>query len=419
MTDSVADTARCPVEFDHESPEHAARWESDFSEMRAKCPIAWTEQHGGYWVATRYHDIIAIAQDSETFTNGKTYNPETGEVRGGLSIPPEPTYPGFPDESDSPDWDNYRGFLNRRFAPKAVETRRERTERFAAALLDAKIETGEIDLVDDFTNPLPAIATMDIFGLPLEEWRTFADPLHRMMYTPKNDPEFPQIIAAYDWIRERIEEEVAKRRADPREDLLTHLAFGEIDGAPLDPETLWGMAKNIIIGGVDTTTALTSNVLLYLSENPEARRYLMEDRSRLAVAREEFVRYFSPIHGLARNASRDVALNGADIAEGERVYLAYSSGNRDETVFEAADEVRLDRFPNRHIGFGAGRHRCLGSFQARMMFETMMNAVFDRLPDYEVDAAAAQRYPCLGMVNGLISLPAKFTPGPRIGASIG
>lgn len=417
MTTSIKSRTRCPISFDHESPEHAAAWPEQFDAIRSTCPLSWTEKHGGYWVATRYHDIIEIAQAPDSFTSHKSYNPGTGEVAGGLSIPPFPSPRGIPDESDSPEWDGFRSFLNRKLSPKAVEERRPSTERFAAALIDQVIETGRFDIVDDLTNPLPALTTMAMFGLPLEEWREFADPLHKMMYTPKESPDFLKAAAGLGWIKQRIEEEIARRRSDPRDDLLSYLAHGEIDGRKLDDSTIWEMAFNVIIGGVDTTTALTSHVLIFLSRNPAVRQLLIDKPDALPIAREEFVRFFSPVHGMARNAATAVDFHGEEIAAGDRIYLAYSAANRDPAVFEDPNSIIVDRFPNRHIGFGAGKHRCIGSFQARMMFETMITAVLTRMPDYKV-IGKAEGYPSVGTINGLISARATFTPGPKVGATI-
>lgn len=407
---------QCPVSFDHESAEHASRWIEEFDEIRSGCPMAWTESHGGYWVVTGYRDLIDIAQNPEVFMSKRTFDPETGAVLSAASIPPVPGSRGIPAETDSPEWDGFRSFLNRRFAPKAVEERRARTEQFAAALIDRVIEKGSFDIVDDFTNPLPALATMDLFGLPLDEWNAFADPLHRLMYTPKEEPGFLVAAEQVHAIRRRIEEVVAERRKAPKDDLLSYLAHGEIDGKKIDDEDIWGMAFNLLLGGVDTTTALTSSVLIYLYHNPDKKRIFLEDSQAAGIAREEFVRYFGTVHGIGRTASTDFEFNGQQIDKGDRLYLAYAAANRDPAIFEEPDQLKLDRFPNRHIGFGAGRHRCLGSFQARMMFETMIREILTRMPDYKVDETRAASYPSIGVINGWISIPATFTPGPKVGA---
>ncbi|TNF05904.1 MAG: cytochrome P450 [Sphingomonadales bacterium] len=413
--DQAQDLKKCPIDFDHESEDHVASWPAEFREMRDTCPVAWTERHGGFWVATRYKDIVAMAQDDATFSSFKTFDPHSGDVSGGITIPATPIPRGLPVESDRPDWDVFRKFLNRRFAPKAAEARRQNIRRYADSLLNRVIETGEMDLVNDFTGPVPAMTTMELMGLPLEEWRQFADPLHEMVFTPKNSPDFPKVIADVQWIFQRCIETFHQRRSQPpQDDLLSYFAHEQIDGRPITEEEMLSFCNNIITGGVDTTTALTTHALVYLNEHPEDYRRLKDDPSLLPVAREEFVRYFTPIHGLARNVTRDVEVNNARMEKGDRVYLAWAAANRDPEIFDAPEEVDIARFPNRHIAFGAGMHRCIGSFMARVMFEEMMQAVFARIPDYRVDPERAHRYTSVGTINGWIDMPTVFTPGPRV-----
>lgn len=408
----------CPVQFDHETSDHARSWPAAFRELRQLCPRAWSEKHGGFWVATRLADIVAVAQRSDAFSTHKELDPETGEGRGGVSLPPVPGVRGIPNEADSPEWDAIRGFINRRFAPRAVEKRRERTKQLTAGLIDQVIEQGHFDIVEDFTNPLPALVTMDIFGFPLGEWRAFADPFHKMMYTPAGDPAIMDVIREIDHFHRRLDDEVALRRLQPNDDLISYLASGTGEGGPLDYESLHNLAFNLMVGGIDTTTALTSNTLIYLSRNPQERKRLIDEPALLPIACEEFVRFFSPIHGLARNAIMDVEVDGWRIDKGDRVLLAYASGNRDPEAFENPDEVRIDRFPNRHVGFGAGMHRCLGSFLARMMFQEMITELLTRTPDFQVVEDEIEPYPSIAKANGWIHIPATFTPGPRVGAHI-
>lgn len=405
----------CPVDFDHESEQHARHWADEFREMRGTCPVAWTEKHGGYWVATRYKDVVAMAQDDATFSSFKTFDADSGDVSGGITIPATPIPRGLPVEADRPEWDLFRKYLNRRFAPKAAEARRAKARRYADSLLNRVIETGEFDLVNDFTGPVAAMTTMELMGLPLDEWRSFADPLHEMVFTPKESPEFPHVIAGVQWIFKRCSETFHQRRKEePRDDLLSYFAHEQIDGRALTEEEMLSFCNNIITGGVDTTTALTTHALVYLDENRDERQRLIDDPSLLPVAREEFVRFFTPIHGLARNVSRDVAMSGAQMEKGDRVYLAWAAANRDPEIFEQPEAVDITRFPNRHIAFGAGMHRCIGSFMARVMFEEMMHVVFARIPDYRCHVDRARRYTSVGTINGWVDMPTSFTPGPKI-----
>jgi cytochrome P450 len=413
--DGTGTSKSCPVNFDHESEEHALNWPSEFREMREQCPVAWTEKHGGYWVATRYKDIVAMAQDDATFSSYKTFDPTTGHVHGGITIPATPIPRGMPVESDRPEWDGFRTFINRKFAPKAAEARRENVRRYATALLNRVIEKGEMDLVNEFTGPVPAITTMELVGLPLEEWREFADPLHEMVYTPKEAPEYPRVIKSVEWVFMRCMEELAKRRKEPpRDDLLSYFAHEKFGDSYMSDEDALAYCTNIITGGVDTTTALTSHALSYLHDNPEEKQRLIDDPKLLPIAREEFVRYFTPIHGLARNVTQDVEMDGAHMEKGDRVYLAWAAANRDPEVFETPEDINMARFPNRHIAFGAGMHRCIGSFMARVMFEEMMKQVLTRIPNYSIDLAKAKRYTSIGTINGWVDMPVTFEPGPMV-----
>lgn len=413
--DQKQGTKANPIAFDHESPEHAENWPDEFREMREKCPVAWTDRHGGYWVATSYDAVVEMARDPETFSSAKSFDPETASGSGGITIPFTPIPRGLPVESDPPEWNLFRDFINRRFAPKAVEGFRQDARNFATALLNRVIETGEMDLVNDFTGPVPAMVTMKLMGLPLSEWREFADPLHTMVFTPKEAPEYAQVVAGVDWIFQRCAEEFMRYKGLPEEpNLLSYFAHQPVGGRLLELNDVLSLANNIIIGGVDTTTALTTHALEYLHHHPEAKARLMAEPSLVPFAREEFLRVFSPIHCLARNVTRSVEVAGQDVDEGDRVMLVWAAANRDPAVFESPDEVNFDRASNRHLAFGSGIHRCIGSSFARMMFEEMIAQMFARIPDWTIDYEGARRYRSIGTINGWETMPIRFPPGPKV-----
>jgi cytochrome P450 len=417
--DQQAGSKANPIAFDHESPEHAEVWTEEFREMRGRCPVAWTDRHGGYWVATSYDAVVEMARNPAIFSSHKTFDPATGTGTGGITIPFTPIPRGLPVEADPPEWNGFRNFINRRFAPKAAESYREDARRFATALLNRVIETGEMDLVNDFTGPVPAMVTMKLMGLPLSEWREFADPLHTMVFTPKEAPEYPDVIAGVDWIFRRCAEEFLRYKGLPEEDnLLSYFAHQSVDGRMLDIGEVLSMANNIITGGVDTTTALTSHALAYLADHPDAKAKLMADPSMLPFAREEFLRIFTPIHCLARNVTQDVEIAGQELEAGDHVMLAWAAANRDPEMFENPDEVIFDRSSNRHLAFGSGIHRCIGSSFARMMFEEMIAQMFARIPEWEIDYAGARRYRSVGTINGWETMPIRFRPGPRIACDL-
>lgn len=419
MRDMPFGSKGCPVHYDHESPDHANNWPDTYAEMQEKCPIAWTEAHGGFWVATRYKDIVAMAQNDALFSSFKTYDPETMATTGGITIPENPIPRGLPVESDRPQWDMFRGFINRQFAPRAAEARRANIRKYATHMLDRVIETGEMDLVNDFTGPVTALATMELMGLPLAEWKAVSDPLHQIVYVPRSSPEHRQVAVAVGRVFERCMEEYYKAKQEPPKDgLISYFAHGTLDGRPLRDDEVMSYCNNILAGGVDTTTALTTHALGWLHDHPEQKQRLIDDPSLLPVAREEFIRYFTPIHALARNATDDTVVNDMPIDKGDRMLLVWAAANRDPEIFDNPQEIDMTRFPNRHIGFGAGMHRCIGSFMARVMFEEMVTQMLSRIPEYSIDHERSERYTSTGTINGWINMPITFAPGPRVGTDL-
>jgi len=419
MASRLEDQAdRVVLDFDPAVCPHD-RWIEKFGEAREKCPLFFSEAHGGYWVAASYEHATRISRDWVTFSSKKTWDPETGKLEGGSVIPPFPGPPFVPVETDPPEWKFYRHLLNPYFGPKAIETYRARAQEVMRALVDRVIESGRCDIVNDFANPLPALVTLDILGIPYDQtnWRRFCDPFHKLAYG-RGTHEFPQTLKELDWIREQLARQVELDRESPREGLFSSLCNGEVGGNPFSVSEIVGLGMMVLVGGVGTTNALFSNTCHWLSQNPDIRRKLIDNPDMLPIAREEFVRFYSPVTSAGRFVTQAVEVNGQMLEPGRQLMLSFSSANRDEAVFENAGEIDVERFPNPHIGFGSGIHRCLGSFLARMFFETMFNEVMARLPDYVVDEARATRYPDISTKNGWITIPASFTPGPRIGEGL-
>jgi Cytochrome P450 len=217
-------------------------------------------------------------------------------------------------------------------------------------------------------------------------------------------------------MRDDMARQLAEIRANPRPGMINAVSNAQIvGGTPPDLELL-GVISLIIGGGFDTTTALTSRSLEWLSLHPDERARLSADRDTLLnSATEEFLRYFTPAPGNGRTISADCEIAGQEFHEGERLYLSWAMSNRDPAVFDHPNEVELDRTGNRHHSIGLGLHRCIGSNVARMVFKRVLLAVLDRMPDYVCDPAGAVHYETIGIIQGMKHLPATFTPGSRVG----
>jgi len=395
--------------FDHHSVEYAENSRSINAELRANCPVAHTDAHGGFYVISRYDDVVAAAKDDATFASGHTVN---GVSPLGVTIPPAPL-PMCPIEMDAPDYLPYRRLLNPYFSPAASKQWEPRVTRWVDVCLDQAIEKGSFDLVDDLANPVPSLFTCEFLGLPIEQWRDYARVQHEIIYTP---PEQQQdVLTSYMEVAGRVYEMVVERRKTPKgEGLIDTLVTAEIDGQPVPDDLVFSMVNLVMAGGFDTTTAVTVNALVWLADHPEERQRLVDDPSLIPQACEEFLRYFTPQQALARTVKHPVTLHDVELQAGDRVLLSWASANQDDAAFDRPDEVILDRFPNRHTTFGIGIHRCLGSHIARIELSTMVSRVLARMPDYQVDHAAAERYPSIGIINGWIAVPATFTPGSKL-----
>ena len=386
------------IDFDHHSSTFAEDPWSVFAHLRSECPVAWTEHHGGYWVVSRYDDVAAIARDDHTFSSAR-----------GVTLPPS-SMQMVPIEVDPPEFVEYRRVLNPFFSPAASEQLVPRTTEFTTRCIDAFIESGRADLIEDLANPVPAMVTLDLLGLNVDDWRRYAEPVHSATFTPPDKRPRPDPGMA--WIGEQVYGAILDRRANPRDDMISKLVRAEISGGPISDERLLGMVMLVIIGGVDTTTAVIGNALLYLHRHHEARERLVRDPDLVEPAVEEFLRWQAPVQGLVRHCTKDVEVSGAKMRAGDALMLLWGSANRDADHFPDPDEVVLDRFPNRHLTFGVGAHRCLGSTIARNEVRIVLSEVLRRLPDYRILEDQMVRAETVGTVYGHVNMPTAFSPGP-------
>jgi cytochrome P450 len=416
VTDTENKTARPTIDFDHHSSAFADNWRSITAELRTQCPVAWTEAHGGYWVVSRYEDVKAVALDDETFSSD---NDMTGERHGGhgAAIPRAPMQL-IPLEVDPPRFHEYRNLLNPKFSPAAAEPWRPFVRQAANAMIDRVCEAGECDLVKDLASPVPAMLTMKLLGLPLADWEDVATPFHEISWAVPGSEMYQRAIEGIFRVFGRLSEELAKRRDEPADDLLTFLLNSEIQDQPLAEEEILKICFLQLIGGVDTSTGLLSHTFAWFSEHPEEGQRLIDEPELVKRATEEFLRWVSPAPALARTVAKETALGGQRLCPGDRMLLSWASANQDVEVFDDPDTINIDRWPNRHQAFGLGAHRCLGSNLGRVQFQEVLNIALRRMPGLKVDTAAAQRYPSLGQVNGYATLPATFTPSEPIGEAL-
>jgi cytochrome P450 len=410
-------SADAVVDFDHHSDEYNLNELAINAELRRKCPVAWNQNYGGFWFLSSYDAVSRTARDDDTFAHKYEPNAEDGvDYQGEMGVPRPEGQPALGiGEVDGPYHLALRHALAPFFSPGAVEKMQPFTQEQAHRFLDERIEDGRMDLVLDYASPVPAILTMRLMGLPYENWHLYANVFHSVMAVPQDSPEYLSAIAKVPEMMQGVLDYAAARRAKPEDDLTSFLIQFEFDGQRLTDEQLLNIIWNLIGGGVDTTTSQTALTLLYLGTHPELRRQLIDHPELYRTAIDEFLRYFSVNQTLSRTVTRDVELNGQRLRKNDRVVISWLSANHDEQEFDRPDEIILDRTPNRHLAFGLGPHRCIGSHLARSMSETMVRTVLDRIPDYQVDQTGVYQYLGNPSMTGLGKLPVTFTPGRKRG----
>jgi len=407
------------VDFDHHSDEFNLNELAINAELRGKCPVAWNENYGGFWFLTSYDAVSQTARDGDTFAH--KYEPDAADgvdYQGEMGVPRPEGQPALGiGEVDGPYHQALRHALAPFFSPGAVQRMRPFMEQSAHWFLDQRIRDGHMDLVLDFASPVPAILTMKLMGLPYENWHLYATLFHSVMAVPQDSREYTEAIAEVPAMMQGVLEFAATRRAEARDDLTSFLIQFEFDGKRLDDAQLLNILWNLIAGGVDTTTSQTALTLLHLGTHPELRQQLIEHPELHRTATDEFLRFFSVNQQLSRTVTRDVVVGGQQLRRNDRLIISWLAANHDEREFARPDEVVLDRAPNRHVAFGLGPHRCIGSHLARLMSEVMVSAVLNRIPDYQVDLGGVQEYLGNPSMTGLATLPVTFTPGESLGTA--
>ncbi len=314
--DPVADAARKTPKFDFDR--HAADYRDRFldvtEEMQSKCPMAWSDTHGGHWVAAGSSQVFDLARSTDVSTDHDLHNKRKGYK--GIAIPSMERASGVRGgilEMDDPEHHEFRGLLNPYLSPAAVERWIPFVDEVVRAAIDEKIESGKIDFVDDLANIVPAVLTLAMMGIPIEKWVIYNEPVHAAVYTPPDSPDIPRINEMHRAMGLDLLTSLFEIRENPRPGLINAIANVEVLGEKPDDMELLGILSLLIGGGFDTTTALTAHSLEWLGLNPDERTRLSEERDTLLnPATEEFLRYFTPAPGDGRTFSADYELDGTE-----------------------------------------------------------------------------------------------------------
>ena len=377
--------------------------------MRDNAPVYWDPSaDGGLWAVTRYADVMAVAKDPDLFCSGKSSRPERGSwIPSMINL-------------DEPLHKRRRNIVNRGFTPRRVKDQEAKLRALTTDLIDAVIEQGECDFVRDIARWIPMVAIGDMLGVEPEDREKlllWSDALlgGGELADVEDDEERRAQQSTYSQQYFAYQAEViADRRKIPRDDLVTLLTTGEVDGHMLDDEQILQESLLILIGGDETTRHVMTGGLEQLILNPDQKQILIDDPSKMEVAVEEMIRWVSPIVNMNRTLTRDTELHGEKLREGDRVLFLYQSGNRDERAFDEPDRFLVERWPNRHVAFGGyGVHHCLGASLARLELKILFEEVLDRMPDIHLATDEPLKRRPNNFITGIEEMPVAFTPGKR------
>jgi cytochrome P450 len=391
--------------FDHLSPQFARELHPTLARARALCPVAHSDAHGGFWVLTRYEDVLKVAQDWETFSS---------EL--GITVPHQPPQTSMkilPVAVDPPLQRTFKRLVNAHFTPAKVAPWEEPTRVLVNQLIDGFIERGECEFMTEFARPLPGLAFFDLaLHAPaddlaqINDWATAASLTHR----PESRDSLMKLAG---WIGAFVE----RRRADgPRGDVVDAVMNAEIEGRPITPQEIIGTIHLLILGGLETTAGVLGAIMMRFCEQPEIPALLRERPELIPQAVEELLRLDGSFICIARTTRHEAEIDGNAIGAGEQVLMYWAAANRDQAEFPAPDTFDLDRERNRHIAFGAGPHRCVGSNLARMNLRVAIDALVNRLHDVKLAPGADIDFHST-FNRAPLCVPITFTPAPRLNAS--
>jgi hypothetical protein len=379
-----------------------------YARLREKSPV-YFDPFLHTWVVTRYTDVLNVLL---AFSANRTPSPEQLSAMGMSAIGPiaqvmvkQMLF------LDPPAHTRIRSLAATVFSPRRVKVLAEHIRAIANDLIDKVQSKGRMDVMSDIAEPLPAIVTAELLGVPVEDHRQlkdwskdFAEMLGNYQHNPNR---IPRVLKSTEEMTKYFHARIAEQMKVPRDGLIQCLLNAEVDGDRLSEEEVVANTIVTMVGGQETTTNLIGNGILTLLRNPKEMNRMMSDYSLIPSAVEELLRYESPSQQTGRIAREDVVIGGHKIRKGQAIIAVMASGNRDAERFPDPDMLDITRKDNRHLAFGWAAHFCFGAPLARLEGQIMFETMLRRLPQLELETNDLTWRENLGL-RGLNSLPVKF-----------
>ncbi|HEY1708757.1 MAG TPA: cytochrome P450 [Rhizomicrobium sp.] len=378
--------------------------------LRENAPVFWhAEPNGpGFWAVTRYQDVWDVDRNFQAFSSEPTIM-----IQDPLAGTPA-TIGGYKMMlmMDPPQHTAYRRLIRDAFTVGSAGEKTPRLQQLARQIVNAVIERGECDFVNDVAGEMPSFVIAELMGLPLSDGRE----LYKLTETIHSAPESLPEGAGAQAVMKMFEygsKVIAEKRARPADDLATKLLTVEVDGRRLEDMEFLLFFLLLVDAGGDTTRNLLSAGFIAMLEHPEQLAWLRADpATRLNSAREELLRYTTPVIYMRRTATKDTTVGSQTIKKGEKAVMYFGSANRDPAKFDRPDTLDLQRTPNEHIAFGTGAHACLGQHIARIEIDAIITEVLARMDKMEL--AGEPEWLPSNFISGPKKMPVKFEPGKQI-----
>ncbi len=396
--------------YDVLAPVHdnAAR-DRALASLRREDPIQWDPENQ-WWLLTRHADIREASRNPEIFSSEPKGPWHVSELRFSMQA------------MDGKRHLRHRNVVSRGFTPRMVSMLADRAERYADEAIDALAGRSSCDFVRDLAVPVPMRIIADMLGVAdgdLERFREWTDAVISGTDPDGGTDNVQRAGQLIGELHEYLGKKVAERRAEPRDDILSKIISASdegllddmtegMDGARFDADEIKDMAFFLLMAGNETTRNAISQGMLALLQHPDQKQRLAADPSLWDTAADEILRWTTPVRAMRRVALCDTTLGGQAIKQGESVVMVYASANRDETVFDAPFEFRVDRKPNDHLALGFGPHYCLGANLARMEIKAALGRVLARLPDLRLARGLEPVAMSSALIDGLWEMPVEW-----------
>ena len=364
-------------EFDPYAPVVDADPFPFYKTLRDEYPCFWSPQ-ADMWILSRYTDIVSAGQDALTYSSASGNLMTELPGRAGATL----------GTTDAPRHDRLRGLIQHAFMKRNLESLSEPIRDIARELAQSLRGRDQFDFVSDFSSKFTVRVLMAALGLPTGAEATVDDATVRnnAVMMVQSDPvtrtKGPEHLAAYAWMQAYAAGVIAQRRAQPRNDLISHFSTAEIDGDRLDEREVLLTTTTLIMAGIESLGGFMAMFALNMADFEEARRACVANPALLPDAVEESLRFNTSAQRFRRRLMKDVTLHGQTMKTGDFVCLAYGSGNRDERQFPNPDRFDISRKPRGHLGFGGGVHACLGTAIARLSVKIAFDEFHQAIPEY-------------------------------------